>query len=60
MELISGFLTDFQKHYTLVDVREHASKAREDNLAVKTISNFKSEMSEEKSRIPNPESQIER
>lgn len=46
MELVSGFLADFRKYFNLVNVREHAENANKQNPAVKTISNFKSEISE--------------
>ncbi len=46
-ELVGGFLTDFQKYYDLKSVGEHAAQIQ--NLPVKTISRFKSEMSAEKS-----------
>lgn len=54
MELVGGFLADFQKHYNLKSVGEHVAQLR--NLPVKTISNSKSEIQSEKSRIPNPQS----
>jgi hypothetical protein len=41
-ELINGFLDDFQKHYTLVNVREHARTTQHQKLPVKTVSNLPS------------------
>ena len=39
MSLVGEFLADFEKHYTLKNVGEHAKQARAGNLPVKTISN---------------------
>lgn len=44
MQLVGEFLADFQTHYKLVNVRRHARAAREKNLPVKTVSDFKSEI----------------
>lgn len=45
MELVGAFLADFQKYYDLKSIGEHASNTQ--NLPVRTISNFKSEISDE-------------
>jgi peptidoglycan-N-acetylglucosamine deacetylase len=60
MELVGAFLSEFQKHYALKPVGEHAKTARENNLPVKPISSLKFQISDEESQIPNPQSQIER
>lgn len=58
LELIGKFLEDFQKHYTLVNVRSHSEELRTKDLPVKTLSSFKSEITNENSAIRNPNSAI--
>ena len=49
MELVGGFLSDFQKHYSLAGVGEHAASLRQQNLPLKTAANFDSEITGDKS-----------
>ena len=49
MQLVGEFLSEFQKHYSLAGVGEHASTVREQNLPLKTTANFHSDIAENKS-----------
>jgi len=41
MELVGGFLADFQKHYELVCVREHAQHSiKNSKLKIKKVGNL--------------------
>lgn len=58
MRLIGAFLADFQKHYELKNVREHARKARSEDLPVKTVSNSETETASKRAEIKNQKSKV--